>query len=82
MAAQERPYEPPFSWRVASAATFGAVGFLSRSFLYALSNTEVRGLDRFLEILDSRKDEESRTKGLITGKLLRTIAIAPHLTRG
>lgn len=63
---QERPYQPSHPWRLTSAVTFGAVGFLSRGFLYALNKTEVRGLDRFLEILDSRKDEKTRTKGLIT----------------
>lgn len=68
MAAKERPYQPPFPWRLASAATFGTVGFLSRSFLYALNKTEVCGLERFLEILDSRRDEKKRTRGLITGE--------------
>lgn len=70
MATQERPYQPTLPWRLTSAATFGAVGFLSRSFLYALNKTEVSGLDRFLEILDSRRDEKNRTKGLVTGELL------------
>ena len=68
MAAQERPYEPPLSWRFASSFTTTIVGVLSRGFLYALSKTESRGLDRFLEILDNRKDETSRTRGLITSE--------------
>lgn len=66
-AAKERPYQPTLPWRWTSAAAFGTVGFLSRSFLYALNKTEVRGLERFLEILDGRRDEKMRTKGLITG---------------
>lgn len=69
MAAKERPYQPTLPWRWTSAATFGAVGFLSRSFLYALNKTETRGLENFLEILDSRRDERDRTRGLITGEL-------------
>lgn len=67
MAAEERPYEPSLPWRAVSSTTLGMVGFLSRTFLYAFNKTEVRGLDRFIEILDSRKDETARTKGLITG---------------
>jgi monolysocardiolipin acyltransferase len=47
----------------------GVTGFLSRSFLFGLSNTEVIGLDRFLEVLDGRKDVGNRERGLLTGKL-------------
>jgi monolysocardiolipin acyltransferase len=68
MAAQERPYQPSFPARVGSAINIGLVGFLSRSFLYALNRTQTQGLDRFLEILESRKDETKRTRGLVTGK--------------
>lgn len=67
MAGQERPYQPTLPWRITSAVNIGVVGFLSRSFLYALNRTEVRGLDRFLEVLDSRKDEKARKRGLVTG---------------
>ncbi|KAK5137849.1 hypothetical protein LTR08_006617 [Meristemomyces frigidus] len=66
MAAEKRPYRPSLPWRVASAVEFGVSGFISRCFLYGFSNTEVRGLDRFLAILDTRKDERARTRGLIT----------------
>ncbi|EME45737.1 hypothetical protein DOTSEDRAFT_71434 [Dothistroma septosporum NZE10] len=66
MAAQERPYEPPLAWRATSAATLGIVGLLCRSFLYAFNRTETTGLDRFLNMLDERKDEQGRTRGLIT----------------
>lgn len=66
MAAEERPYAPSLPWRAVSSTTLGMVGFLSRSFLFAFNRTEVRGLDGFLEILDSRKDEKSRTRGLLT----------------
>ena len=42
------------------------VGFLSRSFLYALSNTETHGLQQFLKILEDRRDVDGRERGLIT----------------
>ncbi|EME84185.1 uncharacterized protein MYCFIDRAFT_152434 [Pseudocercospora fijiensis CIRAD86] len=66
MSVDERPYSPSLPWRITSAAAFGAVGFLSRSFLFLLNKTEVRGLDRLVEILDARKDERQRERGLIT----------------
>ncbi|KAK4540182.1 hypothetical protein LTR36_009680 [Oleoguttula mirabilis] len=66
MAPELRPYQPPLSWRIPSTLDFGVVAFLCRSFLYGLNNTEVHGLDRFLDVLDSRKDERARTRGLIT----------------
>ena len=66
MAAQERLYEPPLSFRIPSTLTIGIVGFLSRSFLYALSRTETQGLERLLDVLDKRKDETKRERGLIT----------------
>lgn len=69
MTAQERPYQPSLPWRLTSAVNIGIVGFLSRSFLYALNRTQTRGLERFLEILDGRKDERTRTRGLVTGEL-------------
>lgn len=70
MAAEERPYEPPATTRAISNATIGAVGFLCRSFLYALSRTEVHGLDRFQALLDERADPERRERGLITGRAM------------
>lgn len=44
-------------------------GFLCRSFLYGVNRTEAHGLDRFLDVLEERKDEKARTRGLITGML-------------
>ena len=63
---QGRPYAPPTSSDAASTLVLGSGGFLSRAFLYVFSKTENHGLDRFLEILDSRKDETERERGLIT----------------
>lgn len=73
MSVEERPYAPSLPWRLTSAATFGVVGFLSRTFLYAFNTTEVRGLERFMEILDDRKDESQRERGLITGEPMKII---------
>lgn len=66
MAAQERPDEPPLSHRIPSTLTIGFIGSLCRTFLYVFSKTEVHGLDRFVRILDERKDPENRERGLIT----------------
>lgn len=69
---ERRPYEqqqqqqPPFPSRAASTLALGTVGFLSRTFLYIFSNTEVKGLEKFLELVDSRQDVADRTRGLIT----------------
>ncbi|KAL9061517.1 MAG: hypothetical protein Q9162_000048 [Coniocarpon cinnabarinum] len=61
------PYAPSFLWRLCSTVTVGAAGGASRIFLKALNKVEVNGLDRFLRLLDERKDTEGREKGLITG---------------
>lgn len=68
MAPDKRPYQPSLAWRLTSALEIGLTGFICRSFLLALNRTETRGLDRFLDILDTRTDEQGRTRGLITGK--------------
>ena len=78
MATEERPYKPSLPWRITSAFEIGVVGFLSRSFLYALNRTETYGIDNLLEILDRRSDESKRTRGLITGELMRAF----HFRRG
>jgi len=62
------PYQPALPRRVASTVQIGVVGFLFRTFLYGLNRTESPGLDRFLDVLDSRRDETKRERGLITGK--------------
>ncbi|QIX00515.1 hypothetical protein AMS68_006032 [Peltaster fructicola] len=63
---EERPYQPPWTTRATSALTIGVVGLLCRSFLFALNRTEVYGLEKFLHLVDSRKDPEQRQRGLIT----------------
>jgi len=72
MTTQKRPYQPSLPWRCTSAAEIGIVGFFCRSFLYGLNRTEAHDLDRFLAILDSRKDENSRSRGLVTGEVSPT----------
>lgn len=69
MAAEERPYEPPAVTRAIHNATVGTVGFLCRSFLFALSRTEVHGLEHFQALVDERGDPRNRERGLITGRL-------------
>ncbi|KAG9246702.1 hypothetical protein BJ878DRAFT_436722 [Calycina marina] len=60
------PAAPSLPWRFSSAATMGFISSVSKAFLYGLSNVEVTGLDRFLDILEKRKDIEGRGRGLIT----------------
>lgn len=50
--------------------TMAEIGTLCRGFLLGLSKLEVNGLESFTELLDSRWDPTTRTRGLITGKFL------------
>jgi monolysocardiolipin acyltransferase len=59
--------QPSLSWRMTSSLVMGLTASLSRVFLYGLNTVEVTGLQRFIEILDQRKDIVKRQKGLITG---------------
>ncbi|PGH12134.1 hypothetical protein AJ80_06855 [Polytolypa hystricis UAMH7299] len=58
--------QPSSFWRHASSATMYAVGGACRAFLFLLNNTEVKGQESFLKLLESRADIKSRTRGLIT----------------
>ncbi|KAK8214563.1 hypothetical protein IWZ01DRAFT_500196 [Phyllosticta capitalensis] len=60
------PAAPSLPWRCGSVATMGIVGLLCRGFLSGLSNLEVNGLDKFLRLLDERKNVDGRQRGLIT----------------
>ncbi|KAF2804005.1 uncharacterized protein BDZ99DRAFT_426178 [Mytilinidion resinicola] len=66
MRPEEQPASPSLPWRTSSVFTMAVVGLLSRGFLYGLSRTETHGLDRFLKLLDERKDVEGRQRGLVT----------------
>jgi monolysocardiolipin acyltransferase len=61
------PAQPSLPWRAASSVVMGVTAALSRGFLYGFNKTETVGLDRFIEVLDSRKNPEDRDRGLITG---------------
>ncbi|KAI0976422.1 acyltransferase [Xylaria arbuscula] len=58
--------QPSLSMRVTSSLTMGLTASLSRVFLYGLNSVEVTGLQRFLDILDKRKDVNKRERGLLT----------------
>ncbi|KAI1412927.1 acyltransferase [Hypoxylon sp. FL1857] len=58
--------QPSLPWRMTSSIVMGLTAALSRGFLYGLNSVEVVGLERFLDILDKRKDVEKRQRGLIT----------------
>lgn len=59
--------QPTLPWRTTSSAVMGLTAALFRGFLYGFNSVEVVGLERFLDILDKRKDVEQRQRGLITG---------------
>lgn len=61
------PTQPSLPWRATSSLVMGLTGALSRAFLFGLSNTEVIGLERFIEVIDGRKDVAARSRGLLTG---------------
>ena len=60
--------QPTLPWRAGYVGTLGLVGSLTKAFMYGLNVFEVHGLDRFLALLESRKDVERRQRGLITGR--------------
>lgn len=64
--AQQGPEQPDLSHRVGSRLVMGAVGILVRSFMYGLSKPQINGLDKFLELLDERRNINERQRGLIT----------------
>ncbi len=57
---------PSFLWRSSSHQTIFSIAALSRFFLFAFNKTEVHGLPRFLDLLKSRSDYQTRRKGLVT----------------
>jgi monolysocardiolipin acyltransferase len=65
----EEKLSPPGSlpWRIASTATLGTVGVLSKTFLTFATKKEVCGLEGFVKLLDGRRDVDKREKGLLTG---------------
>jgi monolysocardiolipin acyltransferase len=57
---------PSFFWRSTSHQTIFTVAAISRLFLFAFNKTEVIGLPRFLNLLESRSNYKARTRGLVT----------------
>ncbi|TLD14317.1 uncharacterized protein PgNI_04762 [Pyricularia grisea] len=60
------PQQPGFTWRNTSSMLIGLSVAVSKGFLYGLNKVETIGLERFVELLDQRRDVQKRTKGLIT----------------
>ncbi|KAK2740933.1 hypothetical protein FQN57_005937 [Myotisia sp. PD_48] len=71
--------QPSSFWRFCSSMTMLQVAALCRGFLYGLNSTEVNGQEAFLELLESRRDHTSRTRGLITGLFQPTLTQAIRL---
>lgn len=69
------PQNPGLAWRAGSAMIIGLTGLLSKSFLYGLNDVEVIGMDRFLDLLESRRDVDKRRRGLITGDLAISLVV-------
>ncbi|KAJ8113778.1 hypothetical protein OPT61_g4175 [Boeremia exigua] len=61
----EAPEAPSAPWRAASVFTMGAVGLLCKGFL-GLNKIETHGMERFLRLLDERREPKERERGLIT----------------
>lgn len=49
----------------------GAVGLLCKGFL-GFNSIETHGMDRFLRLLDERREPKERERGLITGMRLQS----------
>jgi monolysocardiolipin acyltransferase len=60
----------------------GLTAGVSRVFLFGLNTVEVTGLNRFLALLEQRKDVNKRQRGLITGKDVKDVTTNPLLTMG
>lgn len=54
-------------WRGASSMTMGLTGSISKLFLNGFNSLETVGLDKFLDLVESRHDPFERQRGLITG---------------
>lgn len=72
-AGQQAPHSPNLGARIASVMIMGLTGVISRTFLYGFNDIEVKGLDRFKALLDSREDPERRERGLLTGGFMKEI---------
>lgn len=62
------PQQPSLTWRNTSSILIGLSVAVSKGFLYGLNKVETIGLERFVELIEQRRDVKKRTKGLITGE--------------
>ncbi|KAH8837412.1 hypothetical protein MCOR27_008338 [Pyricularia oryzae] len=60
------PQQPSLTWRNTSSILIGLSVAVSKGFLYGLNKVETIGLERFVELIEQRRDVKKRTKGLIT----------------
>ncbi|MCJ1452854.1 hypothetical protein MMC28_003199 [Mycoblastus sanguinarius] len=60
------PPPPSLPWRIGSTAVMAFTGTVTRAFMHSANGQEANGLDKFLELLDERKDIDNRQRGLIT----------------
>ena len=67
MGTTDSPDQPSLPWRVGSSLIMGVAGAISRVIMFGANTTEVHGLDRFLDLLDQRRDAAQRERGLVTG---------------
>ena len=56
-------------WRFWNRGVLSVAGLLSKGFLNLQRNVRVDGLDRFLSLLESKRD-----RGIITGTLIMSLA--------
>ena len=59
--------QPSGPWRAGATFVMGVTGSLFRGLMYGANQLEVHGLEKFLQVLDGRKDVKARERGLITG---------------
>jgi len=45
----------------------GLTGLAAKAFLFGCNRTEAQGLEKFVRLLDERKNIEGRKRGLLTG---------------
>lgn len=67
MSSLSPPSQPSLPWRIGSSVTIGTVGAFCRTFLYGFNESKVVGLEKFLKVLEKRRDVGARTRGLLTG---------------
>ena len=59
--------QPSGPWRATATFVMGVTGSLFRGLMYGANRPDVHGLEKFLQVLDDRKDVKKRERGLITG---------------